>query len=304
VIGEEAPGARWSRTGLRLLRRHWLRSPLTDAWTLFVAIAMLQSSSFEDWLAWLGIAVGAPAGRRLARVRRPLRGARLEAGRDDRADRLHRLVTVAPRGRNRAPHLTSFVAATWSSGLRRFLVAPVRTYWRPCVPTRDSEGTGGPPSGRAPHPLTHTLRVLRGAPDEGLHRRGLREARAVHGPASAGSGLRGGRRVPGAKRGEARHVQGAHHRRSGCDGRPRGHQARGRGQRRRARRARPARRPRIRDGHGPGGARSRACGVRLVFSCGWHITLDGQDVYSWKLKALVKIAGPLARLARFADLDD
>ena len=45
-------------------------------------------------------------------------------------------------------------------------------------------------------------------------------------------------------------------------------------------------------------------GARLVFSCGWHITLDGQDVYSWKLKALVNIAGPLARLARFADLDD
>jgi hypothetical protein len=35
-----------------------------------------------------------------------------------------------------------------------------------------------------------------------------------------------------------------------------------------------------------------------------HITLDGQDVYSWRLKALVNIAGPLARLARFADLDD
>ena len=45
-------------------------------------------------------------------------------------------------------------------------------------------------------------------------------------------------------------------------------------------------------------------GARLVFSCGWHITLDGQDVYSWQLKALVNIAGPLARLARFADLDD
>jgi NAD(P)-dependent dehydrogenase (short-subunit alcohol dehydrogenase family) len=45
-------------------------------------------------------------------------------------------------------------------------------------------------------------------------------------------------------------------------------------------------------------------GARLVFSCGWHITLDGQDVYSWKIKALVNIAGPLARLARFADLDD
>ncbi|HVD09292.1 MAG TPA: NAD(P)H-binding protein [Gaiellaceae bacterium] len=44
--------------------------------------------------------------------------------------------------------------------------------------------------------------------------------------------------------------------------------------------------------------------ARLVFSCGWHITRDGQDVYSLKLKAIVKIAGPLARLARFADLDD
>ena len=45
-------------------------------------------------------------------------------------------------------------------------------------------------------------------------------------------------------------------------------------------------------------------GARLVFSCGWHITRDGQDVYSWKMRALVNIAGPLARLARFADLDD
>jgi hypothetical protein len=45
-------------------------------------------------------------------------------------------------------------------------------------------------------------------------------------------------------------------------------------------------------------------GARLVFSCGWHITRDGQDVYSWKLKAIVKIGGPLARLARFADLHD
>ena len=45
-------------------------------------------------------------------------------------------------------------------------------------------------------------------------------------------------------------------------------------------------------------------GARLVFSCGWHITRDGQDVYSWKLKALVKVAGPLAKFAHFADLDD
>src|SRR3954454_24107871 len=45
-------------------------------------------------------------------------------------------------------------------------------------------------------------------------------------------------------------------------------------------------------------------GARLVFSCGWHITRDGKDVYSWKLKALVKVAGPLAKLAHFADLGD
>jgi NAD(P)-dependent dehydrogenase (short-subunit alcohol dehydrogenase family) len=45
-------------------------------------------------------------------------------------------------------------------------------------------------------------------------------------------------------------------------------------------------------------------GARLVFSCGWHITRDGRDVYSWKLKALVRVFGWLARLTRLADLDD
>jgi NAD(P)-dependent dehydrogenase (short-subunit alcohol dehydrogenase family) len=45
-------------------------------------------------------------------------------------------------------------------------------------------------------------------------------------------------------------------------------------------------------------------GARLVFSCGWHITRDGKDRYSWRLKAIVKLFGPLARLARVADLDD
>src|SRR5881227_4004509 len=45
-------------------------------------------------------------------------------------------------------------------------------------------------------------------------------------------------------------------------------------------------------------------GARLVFSCGWHITRDGLDVYSLRLKMLVKIGGGLARLARVADLDD
>ena len=41
-----------------------------------------------------------------------------------------------------------------------------------------------------------------------------------------------------------------------------------------------------------------------MFSCGWHITRDGEDVYSLKLKALVKIGGGLARLAGVADLGD
>jgi NAD(P)-dependent dehydrogenase (short-subunit alcohol dehydrogenase family) len=45
-------------------------------------------------------------------------------------------------------------------------------------------------------------------------------------------------------------------------------------------------------------------GARLVFSCGWHITRDGKDVYSLKTKLLVNVLGPIARLARFADLDD
>ena len=45
-------------------------------------------------------------------------------------------------------------------------------------------------------------------------------------------------------------------------------------------------------------------GARLVFSSGWHISRDGKDVYAWRLKALVKVFGPLARLVRYADLDD
>ena len=45
-------------------------------------------------------------------------------------------------------------------------------------------------------------------------------------------------------------------------------------------------------------------GARLVFSCGWHITRDGQDVYSWKDKALVTTIGGLARLVRLVELDD
>ena len=45
-------------------------------------------------------------------------------------------------------------------------------------------------------------------------------------------------------------------------------------------------------------------GARLVFSCGWHITRDGQDVYSRRFKAVVKTVGWLARLVRVIDIDD
>ena len=45
-------------------------------------------------------------------------------------------------------------------------------------------------------------------------------------------------------------------------------------------------------------------GARLVFSCGWHITRDGQDTYTRKLRSFVWVFGTLARLARYADLDD
>ena len=45
-------------------------------------------------------------------------------------------------------------------------------------------------------------------------------------------------------------------------------------------------------------------GARLVFSSGWHITRDGQDAYSWKLRLFMKVVTPLARIVRFADLDN
>ena len=45
-------------------------------------------------------------------------------------------------------------------------------------------------------------------------------------------------------------------------------------------------------------------GARLIFSCGWHISRDGKDVYSRKLRVLVEIAGRLARLFRVVELED
>jgi len=45
-------------------------------------------------------------------------------------------------------------------------------------------------------------------------------------------------------------------------------------------------------------------GARLVFSCGWHITLDGQDKYSWSFKMIVGVFGWITRLLHIADIND
>ena len=45
-------------------------------------------------------------------------------------------------------------------------------------------------------------------------------------------------------------------------------------------------------------------GARLIFSCGWHISRDGQDIYPWMDKAMVQITSVLGRLFRVVDIDD
>ena len=45
-------------------------------------------------------------------------------------------------------------------------------------------------------------------------------------------------------------------------------------------------------------------GARLVFSCGWHITRDGKDVYPRSLKVQEKLARWIGRLTRLVDIDD
>lgn len=44
--------------------------------------------------------------------------------------------------------------------------------------------------------------------------------------------------------------------------------------------------------------------ARLIFSCGWHITRDGKDRYSWQLRLFLPIFSWLAKVTRFADVDD
>lgn len=45
-------------------------------------------------------------------------------------------------------------------------------------------------------------------------------------------------------------------------------------------------------------------GARLIFSCGWHISRDGRDLYTRRFRWMVAVFGFVARLVRFADLDD
>jgi hypothetical protein len=45
-------------------------------------------------------------------------------------------------------------------------------------------------------------------------------------------------------------------------------------------------------------------GARLIFSCGWHISRDGKDIYPLKLKLFATVFGFIARLLRLVDLND
>lgn len=44
--------------------------------------------------------------------------------------------------------------------------------------------------------------------------------------------------------------------------------------------------------------------ARLVFSCGWHITRDGQDQYTWRFRVGVRVVTWLARIVRAVEIDD
>lgn len=44
--------------------------------------------------------------------------------------------------------------------------------------------------------------------------------------------------------------------------------------------------------------------ARLVFSCGWHISRDGKDVYSRTLRFQVAVGGWIGRVLRVGDIND
>lgn len=45
-------------------------------------------------------------------------------------------------------------------------------------------------------------------------------------------------------------------------------------------------------------------GARLIFSCGWHISRDGKDVYSKKAKTFEKVFTVLGKFFRLVEIDD
>lgn len=44
--------------------------------------------------------------------------------------------------------------------------------------------------------------------------------------------------------------------------------------------------------------------ARLIFSCGWHITQDGKDVYSKSFKRMLKFFSWVGKLFRFVEIED
>lgn len=45
-------------------------------------------------------------------------------------------------------------------------------------------------------------------------------------------------------------------------------------------------------------------GARLIFSCGWHISKDGKDVYSWRFLTMLKFFSRLGKFFRMIEIDD
>lgn len=45
-------------------------------------------------------------------------------------------------------------------------------------------------------------------------------------------------------------------------------------------------------------------GARLIFSCGWHISMDNKDIYSRKFKTMIKIFDGLGRFFRLVEISD
>ena len=44
--------------------------------------------------------------------------------------------------------------------------------------------------------------------------------------------------------------------------------------------------------------------AHLAFSCGWHISMDGQDRYSWKIRAIMGLLAPILKLLGVVELSD